>query len=97
MPDMETYSAVTKPALSPPASLFPIVWSVLSVLMGVASALVYNGQKSGDRENGLVLYGLQLLLNFFWTFVFFSAREYWFAFVLLLVLIAAVTCTTVFF
>ena len=95
--DMDVYGTVTQPPLSPPAVIFPIAWTILYTLMGIASALVWRERHTKQRESGLVLYGLQLILNFFWTFVFFSAREYWFAFGWLIALLIAVILTTVFF
>ena len=97
MSDMKAYADMNKPPLSPPAIVFPIAWSALYVLMGIASALVWRERRSDDRQNGLIYYGLQLILNFFWPLVFFSAKEYWFAFAWLLALLAAVIATAVFF
>ena len=97
MSDMKDYAGIMKPPLSPPAILFPIAWSLLYTLMGIASALVWRERRTDDRQNGLIYYGLQLILNFFWPLVFFSAKEYWFAFAWLLALIAAVIATAVFF
>lgn len=97
MNDMKAYGDIPQPPLSPPAIVFPIAWSILYALMGIASALVWRERRSDDRQNGLVYYGLQLILNFFWPLVFFSAKEYWFAFAWLLALIAAVVATAFFF
>ena len=97
MGDMKDYADIQKPPLSPPAIVFPIAWSLLYTLMGIASALVWRERHTDDRQNGLIYYGLQLILNFFWPLVFFSAKEYWFAFAWLLALIAAVIATAVFF
>ena len=97
MGDMEEYAGILKPPLSPPAIVFPIAWSALYVMMGIASALVWRERRTEDRQNGLIYYGLQLILNFFWPLVFFSAKEFWFAFVWLLVMLAAVIVTAVFF
>ena len=97
MSDMKDYADIQKPPLSPPAIVFPIAWSLLYTLMGIASALVWRERHTDDRQNGLIYYGLQLILNFFWPLVFFSAKEYWFAFAWLLALIAAVIATAVFF
>ena len=97
MGDMKAYADIEKPPLSPPAIVFPIAWSILYAMMGIASALVWNGFRDDDRQNGLIYYGLQLTLNFFWPLVFFSAKEYWFAFAWLLALLAAVIATAVFF
>ena len=75
------------PSFSPPQILFPIVWALLYLLMGISSYLVYSSSKDGKTE-ALFFYGLQLLFNFIWTFVFFGLSEYFAAFVVLLILLA---------
>ena len=95
--DMKAYADIAKPPLSPPAPVFPVAWSILYVMMGIASAFVWKGFRDDDRQHGLIYYGLQLVLNCFWPLVFFSAKEYWFAFAWLLALLAAVIATSVFF
>ncbi len=95
--DMKAYADIAKPPLSPPAPVFPVAWSILYVMMGIASALVWKGFRDDDRQHGLIYYGLQLVLNFFWPLVFFSAKEYWFAFAWLLALLAAAIAPAVFF
>ena len=97
MNDMKAYGDIPQPPLSPPATVFPVAWSILYVMMGIASALVWKSYRDDDRQNGLIYYGLQLVLNFFWPLVFFSAKDYWFAFAWLIALLAAVIATAVFF
>ena len=63
---MTRFETLKKPPLAPPGSVFPIVWSVLFVLMGISIVLFL---KSGgiDKKAGLLLYTAQLVVNFFWT------------------------------
>ena len=83
--NMMIYQTVAKPALAPPAVLFPIVWTVLYLLMGVGAAMVYNAR--GDyRRLGLLLFFAQLAVNFFWSILFFNLRAFLFAFVWLILL-----------
>lgn len=86
--NMDLFSEVNKPPLSPPAILFPIVWTILYILMGLSSALVFEHRKFKTRQSeiGLILYGVNLCLNFFWSIIFFNFRAYTFAFVWLLIL-----------
>lgn len=86
--NMDLFSEVNKPPLSPPALLFPIVWTVLYILMGLSSALVYEHRKFKTRESeiGLIIYGFNLVINFFWSIIFFNFRAYTFAFIWLLIL-----------
>ncbi len=82
---MDIYKTIAQPPLSPPGILFPIVWSILYVLMGVGSALVYNADASKkEKRQALTLYALQLILNFFWSILFFNQRLFLASFVLLL-------------
>ncbi len=75
-----------KPFLSPPPIVFPIVWTVLYVVMGISLSRVYMSPMSEERSKGILLFGLQLFFNFFWSIIFFNIRNYAFAFVWLAVL-----------
>ena len=70
---------VEKPALAPPAILFPIVWAILYALMGIGAALVSLTPNSKVRSTGLNLFVAQLVVNFFWSLIFFNLRTYGFA------------------
>ena len=85
-----------KPALSPPGLVFPIVWGILYALMGFSAARIYLAAPSHLRSRGLNLYVAQLVVNFFWSLIFFNAQAYGFAFlwlVLLWVLVLAMILT----
>ncbi len=85
--NMDLYDTITQPPLSPPAILFPIVWTILYVLMGIGSALVYNSNSTEqDKTGALVVYVLQLIFNFFWSILFFNKRAFLTSFVWLLIL-----------
>ena len=77
---------VTQPPLSPPAILFPIVWTILYALMGIGAARVSLTPPSPQRSRGLNLFVIQLVVNFFWSLIFFNAQAYGFAFLWLLLL-----------
>lgn len=81
---------VLQPPLSPPAIVFPIVWSILYALMGISAARISLAPESIDRSRGLNLFVIQLIVNFFWSLVFFNAQAYGFAFLWLLLLWALV-------
>ena len=86
---MQTFSILNKPPLAPPAILFPIVWTVLYILMGVSSYLVATSPSPKKRE-ALMLYALQLFLNFIWSPIFFGLGNYVLAFLVLFVLLYVV-------
>lgn len=84
---METFSSLNKPPLSPPGILFPIVWTILYTLMGIASFLVYTSGKEKEEVNSaLTIYFLQLAVNFFWSIFFFNLEWYIFSFFWLVLL-----------
>lgn len=68
-----------KPALSPPAAVFPIVWGLLYALMGIGAARVSLTEPGAERSRGLNLFIVQLVVNFFWSLIFFNLRAYGFA------------------
>lgn len=80
------YSVINKPASSPPAALFPIVWTILYILMGISSYLIYVSGDAGSKK-ALGIYALQLMFNFFWSIIFFGFSKYLFAFLWLIALI----------
>lgn len=77
---------VTKPPFSPPAVLFPVVWAILYLLMGVSAARAYLSPVSKTRSRSLYLYLIQLAFNFCWSLIFFNFRAYGFAFLWLVAL-----------
>ena len=82
---MAIYAEVTKPPLSPPGILFPIVWIILYTLMGISSYLVYMSDSKNERK-AVSLYGVQLAVNFIWPLLFFNLQMYLAAFIWLLLL-----------
>lgn len=85
MVGMRAYAGLYHPPLSPPGWLFPIVWTVLYVLMGIAAYLVYQSEGK-DKKLALTLYVIHLFFNFGWSIIFFNMKAYFFAFAWLLVL-----------
>ena len=79
------YSAINKPVFAPPSWLFPAVWTLLYILMGISAYLV-SGSQCADKQNAIKLYALQLGVNFLWPIIFFSFKLYFVAFVWILLL-----------
>ena len=69
------YPTLIKPSWTPPNSIFGPVWSCLYVLIAVAGWLIYRAESSSQRSLALIFYGVQLCLNFIWSFLFFSLRN----------------------
>ncbi len=94
--NMDIYSGIEKPISAPPAILFPIVWSILYVLMGISSVFVYNSNKyEKDKKSALKVYAFQLAVNFFWSIIFFNLQAILFSFVWLILLLFLIVLMTV--
>ncbi len=83
--DMSNYG-FNKPSFSPPPFIFPIVWTVLYILMGISSYMIYLSDNK-NKGKALAIYAAQLCFNFFWSIIFFDFSQYLLAFVWLIVLI----------
>ena len=88
---------IDKPPLSPPAIVFPVVWTVLYTLMGIGAALIAGQPLEKNRTLALNVFVTQLVVNFFWSLIFFNAQAYGFAFVWLLILLTLVILMAVMF
>lgn len=81
------FASVEKPPLSPPGWVFPVVWTVLYLMMGYASCLVaLSGRDRADVRRALGLYAAQLAVNFVWPLLFFGGQLYLAALICLAVL-----------
>lgn len=89
---MEQYASLYQPPLAPPGWVFPVVWTALYLLMGIAAYQIYITNRIG-REGALTLYAVQLLINMVWPVLFFGFQEYWLAFLWLLLLLTLVFLT----
>ena len=110
MGSMAQYSALPQPPLAPPSWLFPVVWTILFVLMGISAARIYiigkqdrsgktvrcgdNSDIGGQAECALRVYLVQLILNMLWTPLFFTLNLRFAAFVLLVMLLITVIVMT---
>ena len=88
---MRAFASLRQPPLSPPGWLFPVVWTLLYLMMGAACYLVWTAEiDPSRRERALTVYGLSLAANFLWPILFFTMRAFFPAFLLLLVLLGLV-------
>lgn len=69
------YPNLAKPAFTPPDLAFPIVWTLLYIMMAVAAWLVWRRSDWGRTRGALALWGLQLALNLAWSYLFFGLRS----------------------
>ncbi len=92
---MAAFGAMKQPPLAPPAWLFPVAWTILYILMGIACYLVWihaidKHLTAKDKTTFFVIYGIQLVFNFFWSIFFFNLGWHWFAFIWLIALWAMI-------
>lgn len=88
------YTELVKPPLSPPGAVFPVVWAVLYALMGISAYIVFSSEKTDARKRALVIYTVQLLVNFSWSIIFFRFQALGlaaFTAIVLFILVAAMT------
>lgn len=90
------YSEINQPMLSPPPWVFPVVWTILYILMGIASYLVWEKDNT-EAKRPLAVYAIQLFFNFLWPIFFFSLHAYLFSFIWIMLLWALVVATTLMF
>ncbi|MGL5260424.1 MAG: TspO/MBR family protein [Lachnospiraceae bacterium] len=95
---IQIFEQLNKPRLSPPGWIFPVVWTILYILMGIASYLVISLDASQAKKyQAITLYAVQLVFNFFWSIWFFQFNLYFFAFLWLLVMWGFILATTILF
>ena len=84
---MEVFSMVEKPPLAPPAWLFPVVWTILYILMGISSYIILTSDAEFEEiSSAIKIYVYQLMVNFLWPTFFFNFGWYFFSFLWLILL-----------
>ncbi|MBE6836383.1 MAG: tryptophan-rich sensory protein [Ruminococcus sp.] len=89
--NMDIYERINQPFFSPPSWVFPIVWAILYILMGIGAGLVWCAPRNADKKPAAIFYfGLQLVVNFFWSIIFFNLQMFKASFVWLVFLLALI-------
>ena len=93
--NMDLYREIKTPPLAPPSILFPIVWTLLYILMGISAAMIYQSRTSDfkKRTAALATYASSLVVNFAWSIIFFKFRAFFLAFIWLLLLLYLIVKT----
>ncbi|MBO0481557.1 TspO/MBR family protein [Candidatus Enterococcus courvalinii] len=73
------YAQLNKPFLAPPGNIVGIIWTVLYALIGLALFLVIDSKSAKKKTLASVLFGVQLVLNFIWSILFFGGSYFWVA------------------
>jgi len=97
VPDNPWFALLEKPALYPPPLVFPVVWSILYILMGVALALVIAARGARGRWVAAAVFALQLAINLTWSPVFFVGHRITLALAIIVVLIVVLAVTIALF
>ena len=91
------YAALEKPFFNPPNWIFGPVWSLLYLMMGISLYLVWSKKSTSTVRHAITIFGIQLLVNFLWSFVFFYLHQPLLAFITILVLWSAILYTITIF
>ena len=90
------YSLLEKPIFNPPSWVFFPVWTLLYTLMGISLYIVWEkGVHDRDVKIGLIFFGIQLILNTLWSFLFFGLRSPYYGLVEIVFLWLAIILTIV--
>lgn len=92
------YAVANKPSFNPPNWIFAPVWTTLYILMGIALYLVWKSDAAKNiKQTAVVLFAVQLTLNFFWSFIFFSLQQTGWALVEIIAMWLAIVATIIWF
>lgn len=92
--NMNVYDKINTPPLSPPGWLFPVVWTILYVLMGVSAAIIFTSDSS-KKDDSLFVYAVSLVLNFSWSIFFFNMQSFLVSFIILVALWVSILITII--
>lgn len=80
------FSLLTKPSFNPPNWIFSPIWVTLYTLMGISLFLILKSENSREKTQGVVFFGVQLILNSLWSIVFFGLHKILLAFIVIIFL-----------
>ena len=92
--NMNIYDKINEPPLSPPGWLFPVVWTILYILMGISAAIVFTSD-SPQKDDALFIYAVSLALNFSWSIFFFNMQAFILSFIILVALWLSIIITII--
>lgn len=82
------YNMLQKPPLAPPGTVFPIVWTILYILMGISYGILKVNNQTNEEIDWI--YYIQLAINALWSIIFFNFKWRLFAFVWIILLAVAI-------
>lgn len=91
------YSTLNQPSFNPPNWLFGPVWTTLYILLGISLYIVWTLPPGKERNMGLIAFGIQLVLNFGWSFLFFYFKNPGLALIEIIILWISIVFVLIFF
>ncbi|MBK6634550.1 MAG: tryptophan-rich sensory protein [Chitinophagaceae bacterium] len=92
------YAVANKPWFNPPNWIFAPVWTLLYILMGIAFFLVWKASADKNvKQTAMILFSIQLILNFFWSFIFFKLQQPGWAFAEIILMWVMILLTILWF
>ncbi len=91
------YVYLNKPSFNPPNWIFAPVWTILYIMMGIALCLIWKLPASPKRNTAMVVFFIQLLLNFLWSLIFFNKHEIGYALIDIVLLLLMILITIFYF
>lgn len=91
------YAALAKPSLTPPDWAFPVAWSLLYVMIGIALAIIIHARGSAWRTPAIILFAVQMVVNLAWTPVFFGLHMITGALIVIAAMFVSALATTILF
>lgn len=91
------FDALTKPDVMPPGWVFPVAWSILYVMMGLALSIILDARGARGRGLAILFFIAQLACNLVWSPLFFAAHQVTLAFYVILAMLGLSIVTTVLF
>lgn len=98
-PAVETwYKEINRPSFTPPDFVFPIVWTILFILMAVAAFIVFKSNApEAQVRPAIISYFVQLIFNFLWSYLFFGKGMFGYAFIEIIILWFLILLTILYF
>jgi tryptophan-rich sensory protein len=93
----EWYATLNRPSFNPPNWLFGPVWTTLYLLMGISLYMIWKQEKSKVRNLAMLVFLIQLALNFAWSFIFFYFNKIGFAFAEIIILWVSIVLMIILF
>lgn len=84
--NVSVYQDIVRPDFAPPSAVFPIAWTILYTLMGISAYIIYMSD-SPKKTSALIIFAIQLAVNFMWSIIFFNMRNYFGAFLWIILLV----------